>query len=255
MKRAIISDIHGNLEALTAVMEDIKKQNADEIFCLGDVVGYGANPLECLDVVMNNCKVCILGNHDMGALFDPEGFNGSAEKAIFWTRRQLEKPSERRDERWEFLNMRPRIYRDDAWGAMFVHGSPKNPLNEYIFPEDVYNPKRIESLFNLVIHISFQGHTHVPGIFTEDSHFLTPEEVQFALDLVPEKKYLVNVGSVGQPRDGNPLACYVTVEEKDGGVLLLTYHRVEYSAEDAARKILETQELDAFLGERLKIGR
>ena len=138
---------------------------------------------------------------------------------------------------------------------MYVHGSPKNPLNEYVFPEDIYNPKRIESLFDHVVHISFQGHTHVPGIFTQDCKFLTPDDIQSSLELVPQKKYLINVGSVGQPRDGNPRACYVTVEEKADGVLLLNYHRVEYPNELTAKKIADTLELDTCLGDRLKIGR
>ena len=87
MKRAFISDIHGNLEALRAVLADIAEQGVDEIYCLGDIIGYGPNPRECIDLVMD-CKACVLGNHDQGALFDPEGFSSGAEKAIFWTRSQ-----------------------------------------------------------------------------------------------------------------------------------------------------------------------
>ena len=89
MKRALISDIHSNIEALQAVLADIREQGATEIYCLGDVVGYGPNPRECIDEVMKT-DVCLLGNHDQGALFDPEGFNTGAERAIFWTRSQLE---------------------------------------------------------------------------------------------------------------------------------------------------------------------
>ena len=89
MKRALISDVHSNLEALQAVLVDIRDQGCDEIYCLGDIVGYGPNPSQCIDLVMQ-CDVCLLGNHDQGALYDPEGFNSGAERAIFWTRRQLE---------------------------------------------------------------------------------------------------------------------------------------------------------------------
>ena len=92
MKRAIISDIHGNLEALQAVLADARGQGVDDIFCLGDIIGYGPNPCECLDLIIESCRVCLLGNHDQGALFDPEGFNTGAERAIFWTRDQLENP-------------------------------------------------------------------------------------------------------------------------------------------------------------------
>lgn len=254
MKRAIISDIHGNLEALTAVMDDIEKRGVDEIICLGDVIGYGVNPLECLDLVMKKCKICLLGNHEQGALFDPDGFNGSAVKAIFWTREQLSKPSEHRDERWDFINMNPRKFYDEDWKALFVHGSPKNPLNEYIFPEDVYNPKKMETLFSLIAHVSFQGHTHVPGIFIQDENFVSPADINYEFDLLPNHKYLINVGSVGQPRDYNPMACYAEVEAR-GDLLHLTYHRVEYPVRETAEKIYQYPDLDRFLGDRLLIGR
>ena len=89
MKRALISDIHSNIESLEAVLADIRDQGITEIFCLGDLVGYGPNPREVIDEIMK-CQVCLLGNHDQGALFDPEGFNSGAERAIFWTRSQLE---------------------------------------------------------------------------------------------------------------------------------------------------------------------
>ena len=165
--KAIISDIHSNLEALQAVLKDIEQQGVSEIYCLGDVVGYGPNPRECLDLVMQ-CKVVLLGNHDQGAMFDPDGFNGPAERAIFWTREQLESAPEGRqtkEKRWEFLAERPRTFRES--GYLFVHGSARNPLNEYVFPEDIYNQRKMERIFALVEKYCFQGHTHVPGIFTE----------------------------------------------------------------------------------------
>jgi len=113
MKRALISDIHGNLEALSAVLEDIADQGADEIYCLGDIVGYGPNPRECIDLVMD-CTATVLGNHDQGALFDPEGFSSGAEKAIFWTRDQLEQAvapddQEQNRKRWNFLRLAPAV--------------------------------------------------------------------------------------------------------------------------------------------------
>ena len=105
VKRAIISDIHGNLEALQSVLAHIAEQSVDEIFCLGDIVGYGPNPCECLDLVIDKSQVSLLGNHDQGAMFDPEGFNSGAERAIFWTRQQLEEaggPREKIDARWDY---------------------------------------------------------------------------------------------------------------------------------------------------------
>ena len=114
VKRALISDIHSNIEALEAVLADIRAQGISEIYCLGDLVGYGPNPREVIDEIIK-CKVCLLGNHDQGALFDPEGFNSGAERAIFWTRRQLENgpgTPAMRQRRWDFLGELPRTHID-----------------------------------------------------------------------------------------------------------------------------------------------
>lgn len=249
MKRALISDIHSNLEALEAVLADIRQQGVDKIYCLGDIIGYGPNPRECIDLVMQ-CDMCLLGNHDQGALFDPEGFNTGAERAIFWTRAQLEAEvgdPELAARRWEFLGELPRNRREENF--LFVHGSARNPLNEYVFPEDIYNPKKMEKIFSLIDRYCFQGHTHVPGVFTHGLSFFSPEDIghQYRLG---EEKVMVNVGSVGQPRDGNPRSCYVILEDN-----LLQFRRVDYPKEKTMQKILDTPELDDFLGRRLLEGR
>jgi diadenosine tetraphosphatase ApaH/serine/threonine PP2A family protein phosphatase len=252
--KAIISDIHSNFEALQAVLEDIGKHQVSEIYCLGDVVGYGPNPRECVDLIMK-CKMVLLGNHDQGAMFDPEGFNLPAEKAIFWTRDQLEAPNEQqtpKEKRWEFLAERPRQFREN--GMMFVHGSARNPLNEYVFPEDIYNQRKMERIFALVERYCFQGHTHVPGIFTEQVpedlyQFSSPEEIEY-LHVLDERKTLCNVGSVGQPRDGDWRACYVLLDDKS-----IRYRRVEYDIETTVKKIYAERELENFLGDRLRDGR
>ncbi|MSR53979.1 MAG: metallophosphoesterase [Gemmataceae bacterium] len=248
--KAIISDIHGNLEALRAVLDDISHQKIDEgIYCLGDVIGYGPNPRECIDLVME-CKLVLLGNHDQGALFDPDGFNPAAKRAIMWTRDQLEQPAEARqsrEKRWEFLADRPRSFKEG--GNLYVHGSARNPLNEYVFPEDIYNQRKMEKIFTLVERYCFQGHTHVPGIFTESLQFLTPDDVNhhYRLD---GRKTLCNVGSVGQPRDLDPRACYVLYDDES-----IRYRRVEYDFEVTIRKIYDVPDLDNFLGDRLREGR
>jgi len=250
VKVAVISDIHSNLPALKRVLEDIQSTGAERTVCLGDIVGYGPNPCECIDQVIRRCDVCLLGNHDQGALFDPEGFNAGAERAIFWTRDQLEQVAPNRevaDARWNFLGALPRNYQEG--GYLFVHGSPRNPLNEYVFPEDTYNRRKMEKLFSLVREYSFQGHTHVPGIFTEDFRFFSPEEVDSQFRLGAEK-VMINVGSVGQPRDGDPRACYVLIE--DG---VVHFRRVEYPVEEVVEKIHAVPELDNFLGDRLRDGR
>jgi len=249
VKRAILSDIHSNLESLGAVLADIRQQAVDEIVCLGDLVGYGPNPSECIDL-LTQCTVCLLGNHDQGALFDPEGFNTGAERAIFWTRDQLERrngTAEERLRRWNFLCQRPRNHQQGDW--LFVHGSVRNPLNEYVFPEDVYNRRKLEKIFALVPRHCFQGHTHVPGVFTESLNFFSPDDIHGQYRLGPEKA-LINVGSGGQPRDGDPRGCYVIVEED-----LVRFRRVEYPLDETIRKIYAIPELDNFLGDRLRDGR
>lgn len=248
MKRAIVSDVHGNLEALEAVLADIESQGASEIYCLGDVIGYGPNPRECIDRVMQ-FKLCILGNHDQGALFDPEGFSSGAERAIFWTRQQLEAEDgdEQNLRRWDFLCELPRNHRENHW--MFVHGSARNPLNEYVFPEDVYNVKKIERIFSVIEGHCFQGHTHVPGVFTHDNRFFSPSEIDYRYRLT-KGKTMINVGSVGQPRDADPRSCYVILEDD-----LVRFRRVEYPLEKTVQKIYDIPELDDFLGDRLREGR
>lgn len=283
MRRALISDIHANLEALEVVLDDIKKQGITEILCLGDIIGYGPNPRECIDLVRKNCRLSLLGNHDQGALYDPEGFNIGAERAIFWTREQLESPADRNNEqRWEFLSELPRTQRVGPF--LLVHGSPRNPLSEYVFPEDIYNHRKMERLFQLIERYCFQGHTHVPGIFTENFQFFAPEEIDYEYAL-GDGKVMVNVGSVGQPRDNDPRACYVilddglpdqepaataTADEPDSSPNSaetgefdtaptpsprLTYRRLNYDFETTIRKIYDVADLDPFLGDRLRQGR
>lgn len=247
VKRAIISDIHGNLAALQAVMDDIRSQEVSEIYCLGDVVGYGPNPRECLDLVMQ-VRLCILGNHDQAALFDPDGFSSGAEKAIFWTRGQIEGDFDPENpKRWNFLCDLPRVHRDGDF--LFVHGSARSPLHEYVFPEDIYNAKKIERIFGLIQRYCFQGHTHAPGVFTEDFRFQRPDQIDYEYTF-DDQKTMVNVGSVGQPRDGDNRACYVTLEGNT-----IRYRRVAYDIDATAQKIYAIPELDDFLGDRLYEGR
>lgn len=295
MRRALISDIHGNLEALEVVLDDIKTQGLQEVYCLGDIIGYGPNPRECIDLVMANCKISLLGNHDQGAMYDPDGFNIGAERAIFWTREQLESAGDRTNnqKRWDFLGELARTHRQGPF--LFVHGSPRNPLSEYVFPEDIYNHRKMERLFQLVERYCFQGHTHVPGVFTEGNQFFSPEEIDYEYTL-GEGKVMVNVGSVGQPRDGDNRACYLILDDgmPEGetmteatpvyredetistsmgisvlnnetipesrlaapvGPVRLKYRRLPYDFESTIRKIYAIPELEPFLGDRLRQGR
>ena len=252
MRRALISDIHANLEGLQAVLEDIRVQHVDQIYCLGDIIGYGPNPCECLDLVIENCSLTILGNHDQAAMIDPDGFNPVALGAVYWTRDQLEKQiaqSEQGARRWDFIGELPTHQQEGDY--LFVHGSPREPTNEYIFPEDVYNHTKLVSLFERVEQYCFQGHTHIPGVFTEDRDFISPEECDYQYRL-GQSKIMVNVGSGGQPRDEDPRSCYVILDDMEN---LLTYRRVEYPCQLTANKIYKIPELDDMLGNRLLSGR
>lgn len=246
--RAILSDIHANIEALDAVMADVAAQSVADVYCLGDVVGYGPNPVECLRKSME-FAVVVLGNHDAAVLFDPVGFSPNAERAVMWTRSVFEQ--QRWDAAFEFLDARPRSVPDGP--TLYVHGSPRQPTNEYIFPEDIYNDRKMSVLGSIIDRNCFCGHTHLPGVFVEEMpgrwSFSTPEEIggTWTLDA---RKTIVNVGSVGQPRDGNPRACYVL---RDGNTL--RFRRVEYDVEAAANKVFNNPYLDDFNGTRLRTGR
>lgn len=252
MKRAIISDIHGNLEALQAVIRKISDLQISNIICLGDIIGYGPNPVECLDLVMDNCNLTILGNHDQAALFDPEGFNPVAMRAIMWTRKTLESDHsdpERSDRRWDFLGELPR--RHDEGEFLFVHGSPRDPTNEYVFPEHIYEKELMKLLFSRFESFCFQGHTHIPGCFNQNGDFISPEQTDYIFQL-DQAKCMFNVGSVGQPRDGDRRACFVVLDQDARTV---QYHRVEYDAETTRQKIHGIRDLDDVLGDRLLGGR
>ncbi|MFO0943367.1 MAG: metallophosphoesterase family protein [Pirellulales bacterium] len=248
VRRAIVSDIHGNLEALKTVLADVRAQGCTQIMCLGDIVGYGPEPNACIDLA-KTFDATIIGNHDLAALFDPEGFSNTAEQAIMWTRKQLESGDtpENCYNRLDFIANLPRTRREGA--MMFVHGSVRNPINEYVFPEDVYNNRKMEKLFSMIQRVCFQGHTHVPGVFSSDMSFRRPEEMGYRFELGQEK-VMINVGSVGQPRDGDWRSCYVILEENT-----VHFRRVEYDVEVTIQKIYNTPELDNSLGDRLRDGR
>ncbi|HMP79420.1 MAG TPA: metallophosphoesterase family protein [Pirellulaceae bacterium] len=252
MKRAIISDIHGNIEALEAVLSHLRQHGPDEIICLGDIIGYGPDPIACLDRVIDVSNLTILGNHDQAALFDPNGFNPVALRAIYWTRDQLEKDHrdvEQSNRRWDFLGELPR--RHDEGEMLFVHGSPRDPTNEYVFPEYIYDRDKMAALMQRFEKYCFQGHTHIPGVFTESGSFFTPDDIGHVFQLNSDK-VMVNVGSVGQPRDEDPRACYVIL---DTDARTVTFYRVEYDVAKTRNKILAIPELDNMLGERLMGGR
>lgn len=268
---AVIGDIHSNLEALTAVLADIEERGIETIYCLGDVLGYGPNPTECLDLVIDRTKWCVLGNHDYATLYEPTNFNYGAEQASFWTREVLEteRQAPSRERRWRFLGELPMrrtlstrdsslVTRDpsheprtDAAIIDFVHASPRRPVNEYIFPDDVYtNPLKVRLLFERVRHICFVGHTHLPGVFLDEPDFYLPEELGDVYPIINDEKAIINIGSVGQPRDKDNRAGYVYVDENE-----VNFVRLEYDFETTVEKIKAIKRLDNFHAERLRDGR
>jgi len=271
---AIISDIHSNIEALQAVFADIDRRGIKDVICLGDVIGYGANPKECLDLVRERCRVTLMGNHDHAVLFEPTNFNLPAERACYWTRCMLEEESKRavRNERWKFLGELPiRVKENDV---LLVHASPRRPMNEYIFPEDVFtNPQKVIANFErLDARLCFVGHTHQPGVFVDDPYFDPPHELPDSpFYEVDNERVIVNVGSVGQPRDRDARACYVVVYRRpdaleDGteslvaaalssSVQQIEFARVEYDLERTVKKIMAEPSLEDLLGSRLYDGR
>lgn len=255
---AIISDIHSNTEALRAVLDDIASRNVEKILCLGDVVGYGPSPGECLDLIIDNCDVTLMGNHDCAVLCEPNNFNIGAETACFWTRQKLEEEPDqtKRARRWEFLAELPvkhTFQADDLnlGHIAMVHGSPRRPINEYIFPDDIYNsPNKIRTLFDRIEHLCFVGHTHVPGVFLDTPDFYSPEELDWVFEVEPNRKAIINVGSVGQPRDRDPRASYVLLEPGN-----IRFVRVPYNLDKVMQQVYAIKDLDDYLGTRLKEGR
>jgi len=248
---AFISDLHSNLEALEAVFRDIAEQGAGDIFCLGDVVGYGPDPEACVDLVMAKCRLTLKGNHDAALIEGEDRFNRYARDAIRWTRRRL-KPgwfkSSRYRERWDWLRNLPLQHKDGE--LLFVHGSPRDPLNEYIYPGDIlFNAEgKLAEIFRAVPHALFVGHTHHPMVLSSRLGSFTPAEGRDRIALGSDR-YIVNVGSVGQPRDGDPRACYVLFDGEE-----VRYRRIPYDIDAVARKIDRIPELDAVLGQRLHEG-
>ena len=256
---AIISDIHSNIEALSAVFADIERQGISRVICLGDVIGYGPNPDLCLDLIRSKVDVCLMGNHDYAVLYEPNNFNVGAEGACYWTRQFLESYPDagRRNSYWDLLGQMPVKYTmaGDEYGAdelTFVHGSPRRPVNEYVFPDDIYNaPSKLQGSFDRFNGLCFVGHTHVPGcFFLEPPDFYSPDDLDDEYEIEPGKKVLINVGSVGQPRDRDNRASYVVVERG-----LVRFCRVEYDLERVIEKVRAIPELDDYLGLRLKEGR
>ena len=240
MKFAIIADIHGNLEAFQVVLEDIKAQKCTHYACLGDVVGYNANPKECLDIVRNMNIPCVKGNHDEYCSGEStlEGFNPAAAEAVNWTRKQLSDD----DRKW----LRDLKYMRMVNNFTIVHATLDAPQRwGYVFDKLA----AAASLTYQNTSVCFFGHTHVPVAFMRDTMVRGGTYSKFKVE--PGKKYFVNVGAVGQPRDNNPKAGYVVYDLNENTIEL---RRLDYDIAATQRKILAAG-LPERLAERLEFGR
>lgn len=257
---ALISDIHANLPALEAVLRDIDSQQVAAIYCLGDVVGYGPQPAETLErvIAVTQPGKAIAGNHDYAVLVEAIGFNRSAREAVDWTRellrpRWFEWGKKRRH--WQWLKQLPTIFEEGD--VSFVHASPRQHLEEYILEEHTQgmsylgeDPETmLDENFQLVQRVCFIGHTHRPGVITADYQWHTPadHDQRWTLD---SDKVIVNIGSVGQPRDKDPRACYAIYDGES-----VEWRRVEYDIGAVQRIIEANTRLDNRLGDRLREGR
>ena len=245
MRALVVSDLHANLEALRTVMTRVRRKKYEVVFCLGDFVGYGAQPNHVLDIMrtLRGRKVYIRGNHDRVAagLDDAEGFNNAAKTAALWTRDRLSAPNRRflRD-----LPVGPVIHR----GVMLCHGSPYDE-DEYVF--NVHHAAQILALFEAPF-ILF-GHTHLPAVFSIDPQmnvrgFAVRDEATVKLE--PGLRYLINPGSVGQPRDRNSASSCIILDTEKRTV---QFFRVAYDIGKTQSTILKAG-LPQILASRLQFG-
>jgi predicted phosphodiesterase len=251
MQVAVLSDIHGNLPALEAVLDDIGSIEVEQRWCLGDVVGYGASPEECVELTREHCDLCLVGNHDLAVLeeIDTATFSGAASAAVEWTRKRLSEPS-----RSWLAGLSPARANDPV--ALY-HASPRDPVWEYVLWPD----QAAACLAEQATRVSLIGHSHVALFFSVPSEQAPdPEPSPPARGWqagagtrleISEGRWLINPGSVGQPRDGDPRAAWI---ELDTETWEATYHRVPYEIERAAAAI-EATELPAHLAKRLFVGR
>lgn len=246
MRAAVISDIHANLPALDAVIESIDHAGVDEIWCLGDVVGYGADPDGCAELVRRRCAVCLVGNHDLAALerLDVSSFSAAAAAAVSWTQEAAS------EQTMSFLGgLEPSAERE---GIGLFHASPRDPVWEYVLSTD-----QAEDCMDIQEQrIAMIGHSHVALFFVRPDGEPQSGGARGAqagdgssLDM-REATWLINPGSVGQPRDGDPRAAWLELDTEEASG---HYHRVDYDIEAAATAIIDAG-LPRHLGERLYSG-
>ena len=247
MRYAIISDIHSNLEALQAVLKTIEQENIDKILCLGDVVGYGPDPNECIDLVQQHCEIILTGNHDFACIEKSEllYFNQYAAKAVEWTVAALT------DENLDFLAKLPLDGKVEKY--FLVHSNPFEPRSwDYILSLD--DAEFNFSKFDEADQICFIGHSHHPVIYVEyleNDNKYYKQLKDHRIQLKQDERYIINVGSVGQPRDYNPDSAFGIV---DTATQVYELKRVRYDVNRTFKKMVSVG-LPQFLADRLLIGK
>lgn len=242
MRYGIFSDVHSNLDALQAVVKAYKKEAIDAYLCVGDVVGYAANPIECIDEVRRLTKVTIAGNHDRASidLLSSNYFNPVAAGAIAWTKEHLDNKAK------AFLQTLKFVYSDED--LTLVHGTLASP-EDFSYMVDYYSARETFSL--LKTPACFIGHTHVAGLFIKAEDDTIYYRSLGRINIEGSRRYIINVGSVGQPRDSNPHAAYGIYDTK---TKVVEIKRVAYDIEVTRKKIADAG-LSRFLGDRLLVGR
>ena len=258
LKRAVLSDIHANQAAFEAVLADAGRQGVDDIYCLGDIIGYGPDPRACIDLARHNCAVNLLGNHEEAVLFGAIGFNPKAKVAIDWTRDQLslaEEPQAENRELWNFIGSLAKQRKEGTF--LYVHGSPRDPTREYIFKTDIKDERKMEAIYaappDFSWNVSFAGHTHHPGVFlaSQPYSFFEPAEIEHRFEYSKvDHRVLVNVGSVGQPRDGDNRASYCIVDDE-----AVIFRRVSYDVRKTIDRFQLFPMLPDYLAKRLEEGK
>lgn len=242
MRFALISDIHANLQALQAVLGEINKQSVEKIHCLGDVVGYGCDPVACLDLVESHCDIKLLGNHEyslLGLLSDKH-LNSVARKSMAWTTTQV---SDR-----EFSIIADFEMDAVVENCYLVHASPFEPDQwHYILSDNDANP----GFEHFKQQLCFVGHTHLPMIFSKSQDGNLRCKAGHDFDPDEETRYILNIGSVGQPRDKDPRASFVVVDTEN---MEINFHRVEYDVKATQAKMAAAN-MPKMLIERLEVGR
>jgi predicted phosphodiesterase len=244
MRTAIIADVHSNLEALQAVLERIHALGVDEIVCLGDIVGYNANPNECVEIIRDNNITCVMGNHDACAagLEEPDSFNPVAWNAMIWTRDAITAETRR------FLITLPR--ERQVRDFFLFHGSIHDTNRYILYREDVVRNFRLLSGLSGAVAIGLFGHTHRRTTLIEQQGTISTSLSPDMQDLAPGTRYLINPGSVGQPRDGDPRAAFAVHDAADS---VVTFHRVTYDIRLCQDKII-CAGLPRRLADRLEWG-